>query len=99
MDHPCNDLGGGVPPIGIKVKDPMCGSQELYKWCHSNICGGVHKNARFKCQPSTPMQSFVSIRSTPFIEIDDEGGGVETKICKCIMGRSISWAWMKREQH
>ena len=25
MDDPCNDLGGGVPPIGIKVKDSMCG--------------------------------------------------------------------------
>ena len=25
MDDPCNDLGGGVPPICIKVKDPMCG--------------------------------------------------------------------------
>ena len=20
----CYDIGGGVPPIGIKVKDPMC---------------------------------------------------------------------------
>ena len=28
------------------------------------------KNAR--CQPSTPMQSFVSIRCTPFMEIDDK---------------------------
>jgi hypothetical protein len=25
MDDPCYDIGGGVPPIGIKVKDPMCG--------------------------------------------------------------------------
>ena len=32
------------------------------------------------------MQSFVSIRSTPFIEIDDKGGEVGIKICKCIMG-------------
>jgi hypothetical protein len=30
------------------------------------------KNARFNCQPSTPMQSYVSI-STPFMEIDDKG--------------------------
>jgi hypothetical protein len=44
------------------------------------------KNAKFKCQPSTPMQSFVSIRSIPFMEIDDKGGEVGTKICKCIMG-------------
>jgi hypothetical protein len=44
------------------------------------------KIAKFKCQPSTPMQSFVSIRSIPFMEIDDKGGEVGTKICKCIMG-------------
>jgi hypothetical protein len=44
------------------------------------------KNARFKYQSSTPMQSFVSIRSTPFMEIDDKGGEVGTKIWKCIMG-------------
>ena len=25
MDDPGFDIGGGVPPIGIKVKDPMCG--------------------------------------------------------------------------
>jgi hypothetical protein len=25
VDDPCYDIGGGVPPIGIKVKDPMCG--------------------------------------------------------------------------
>jgi hypothetical protein len=48
------------------------------------------KNARFKYQPSTLIQSFVSIRSTPFMKIDDKGGEVGTKICKCIMGRSRS---------
>ena len=32
------------------------------------------------------MQSFVSIRITPFMEIDDKGGEVGTKICKCIIG-------------
>jgi hypothetical protein len=31
------------------------------------------KSARFKCQPSIPMKSFVSIRCTPFMEIDDKG--------------------------
>ena len=25
MDDPCYDIGGGVPQIGIKVEDPMCG--------------------------------------------------------------------------
>ena len=31
------------------------------------------KNARLKPQPSTPMQAFASMRSTPFMEIDDKG--------------------------
>ena len=51
------------------------------------------KNARFKPQPSIPMQSFVTMRFTlfqlvsidligitPFMEIDDKGGEVGTKI-------------------
>jgi hypothetical protein len=46
------------------------------------MCGDVHKNAIFKCQPSTPMQAFASMRSTPLIEIDDKGE-VGTKICQC----------------
>ena len=25
MDDPCYDIGVGVPQIGIKIKDPMCG--------------------------------------------------------------------------
>ena len=79
---------GGAPPIGIKVKRSYMRYLKGYKWCHSNICGGVHKNARFKCQPSTPMQSFPSMRSTPFMEIDDKGGEIETKILQ--MG---IWTW------
>ena len=34
------------------------------------------KNARFKPQPSTLMQAFESVRSTPFMEIDDKGGEI-----------------------
>ena len=98
MDDPCYDIGGGAPSIGITVKDPT--------WVISRATSGVIptfvvvsiKNARFKCQSSTSMHSFVSIRSTPFMEIDDKGE-VGTKICKCIMGRSRSWTWTKREQH
>ena len=45
MDDPCNDLGGGVPPIGIKVKDPMCGISRAIQavsfqhmwWCPSKM--------------------------------------------------------------
>jgi hypothetical protein len=40
------------------------------------------KNAIFKSQPSTPMLAFASMRSTPFMEIDDKGGEVGTKICQ-----------------
>ena len=25
VDDPCYDIGGGAPPTGIKVKDPICG--------------------------------------------------------------------------
>jgi hypothetical protein len=25
VDDPCYDIGGGAQPIGIKVKDPICG--------------------------------------------------------------------------
>ena len=55
LDDPCYDIGGGAPPIGIKVKDPT--------WGISRATGGVIptylvvsiKNARLKCQPSTPI--------------------------------------------
>jgi hypothetical protein len=50
VNDPCYDLGGGAPPIGIKVKDPMW-YLKGYKWCHSNICGGVHQ--KYKIQVST----------------------------------------------
>jgi hypothetical protein len=46
------------------------------KWCHPNIGVNVHKNARFKSQPSTPMLAFASIRSTPFMKINDKGGEI-----------------------
>ena len=25
VNDPCYDIGGGAPPIGIKVNDPICG--------------------------------------------------------------------------
>jgi hypothetical protein len=34
------------------------------------------KNARFKSQPSIPILAFASMRSTPFMEIDDKGGEI-----------------------
>ena len=51
-----------------------------YKWCHSNICGGVQKNARFKCQPSIPIATLCIKRCIPFMKIDDKGGEISTNI-------------------
>ena len=74
MDDPCYDIGGGVPPIGIKVKDPMSGiSRAIQMVSFQHIQVVSIKNARFKHQPSTPMQVFASMGSTPFMEIDDKG--------------------------
>ena len=65
MNDPCYDIGGGVPQIGIKIKDPMCGisrspTSSIYKWYLQGLqvvsfqqSSDVHKNARFKPQPST----------------------------------------------
>ena len=67
MDDPCYHIGGGVPQIDIKIKDPMCGisrspTQDIsgtsYKWYLQVVSfqqsSDVHKNARFKPQPFTP---------------------------------------------
>ena len=48
----------------------------IYKWCHSNYQVMSIKNARLKPQPSTPNETFASMRSTPFMEIDDKGGEI-----------------------
>ena len=45
--------GRSPTTIGVKVT-------RSYTWCHSNNQVIFIKNARFKCQPSTPMQPFVS---------------------------------------
>jgi hypothetical protein len=55
--------------IGIKVT-------RSYTWCLKSYTSSVHQKGRFKPQPSTPMQAFASMRSTPFIKIDDKGGEI-----------------------
>jgi hypothetical protein len=60
MDDPCYDIGGGAPPIGIKVKRSYMRYLKGYKWCIPTYVVVSIKNSRFKCQPSTPMQPFVS---------------------------------------
>ena len=58
MNNPCYDIGGGVPPIGIKVKDPMCGISRAIQVVSFQYLNVSIKNARFKPQPSTPMRAF-----------------------------------------
>ena len=76
MDDPCYDIGVGVPRIGIKVKDPMCGISRAIHVVSFQYLEVSIKNARFKPQPSIPMQAFASMRSTPFIKINDKGGEI-----------------------
>ena len=51
-----------------------------YKWYLQVVSfqqsSDVHKNAKFKSQPSTQMHTFASMRSTPFMKIDDKGGEI-----------------------
>ena len=48
-------------------------SQELYKWCHSNICGIAHKKCKIQVSTIYPNATLCIKRCTPFIEIDDKG--------------------------
>jgi hypothetical protein len=43
------------------------------------------------------MLAFASIRSTPFMEIDDKGGVIVQRYES--FGRDWTWTWTKREQH
>ena len=84
MDDPCYHIGGGVPQIDIKIKDPMCGisrsptqdtSGTSYK-CHSNNQVIPLKMQDLSLNHLPQMQTFASMRSTPFMEIDDKGGEI-----------------------
>ena len=44
MDDPCYDIGGGVPPIGIKVT-------RSYTWCLKSYTSSVHQ--KYEIQVST----------------------------------------------
>ena len=90
MDDPWYDIGGGVPQIGIKIKDPICGITRSptfhvistsgiykgYKLCHSNnqVMSIKMQDLSFNYLPQ--MQTFPSIRSTPFMKISDKGGEI-----------------------
>jgi hypothetical protein len=79
VDDPCFDIGGGAPPNHIKVKDPTRGISRGTSGVIPTYLVVSIKNTRFKYQSSTPMRSFVSIRSTPFMEIDDKGEKLEQR--------------------
>ena len=74
MDDPCYDIGGGVRQIG---NIPMCGISRSYtsgviptiKWCPTKM-----QDSSLNHLPQ--MQTFASMRSTPFMEIDDKGGEI-----------------------
>ena len=114
MDDPCYRIGGGVPQINIKILCVV--SQEahkiqvvqvtsgIYKWCHSSNQVMSIKNARFKPQPSTPKcipNTFASMRSTPFMEIDDKGGEIvqryESFEIKIVQGGEIRYESFGRD--
>ena len=72
----------------------------IYKWCHSN-----NQVMSIKMQDSSlnhlpQMQTFASMRSTPFIEIDDRGGEIvqryESFEIKIIQGGDIRYKSLKK---
>ena len=67
-------------PIGIKVKDPMCGVSRATNGVIPTYEVVSIKNARLKCQPSIPRATLCIKWCTPFMEIDDKGGEIGTKI-------------------
>ena len=82
MDDPCSDLGGGVPPICIKIKDPMCGILRAIQVMSFQYLVVSIKNIRFKYQPSIPRATLCIKRCTSFMKIADKGGEISTKILR-----------------
>ena len=90
MDDSCYHIWGGITQIGIKIKDPMCGisrspTQDIsgisYKWYLKMVSfqqsSDVHKKMQDSSLSHLPqMHTFASMRSTPFMEIDDKGGEI-----------------------
>jgi hypothetical protein len=46
------------------------------KWCHPNIGVNVHKKCTIQVSTIYPMLAFASIKSTPFMKINDKGGEI-----------------------
>jgi len=105
VNDPCYDIGGGAPPKGTKVKDPM-----WYLKSNTNDVIPTHmvcpsKMQRFSLNYLPRVQSFVTMSCTlfqlvssdlnwyhiPFMEIDDKGGEICTKDMK--YGKLVVWTW------
>ena len=69
MDDPCYHIGGGVPPIDIKIKNPKCGisrsptQDTSYKWYLQVVSfqqsSDVHK--KYKIQASTIYPKYIPL--------------------------------------
>ena len=68
MNDPCYDIGGGVPPVGIKIKDSMCGisrnpTSGTYKWYLQGLqvvsfqqTSDVHKKCKIQASTIYPKR-------------------------------------------
>ena len=89
MDDPCYHIGGEYHKL-VSRKDSMYGisrssTQDTrgtsYKWYLQMVSfqqsSDVHKKCKIQASTIYPkMQTFASMRSTPFMEIDDKGGEI-----------------------
>ena len=53
-----------------------------YKWCHFNNHEDVHQKCKIQVSTIYPNANLCIKRCTPFIEIDDKGGEISTKILR-----------------
>ena len=114
MDDPCYHIGGGVPQIDLKLKNLMCGisrsptqdtSSTSYKWYLQVVSfqqsSDVHKKCKIQASTIYPKCiPFASMRSTPFMEIDDKGGDIiqryESFEIKIVQGGEIRYESSKK---
>ena len=71
MDDPCYHIGGGVTQIDIKIKDSMCG---ISRSPTQDTSGTIYKWYLQVVSFQQSMRS--SMRSSPFLEINDKGGEI-----------------------
>ena len=101
MDDPCYHIGGGIPQIDLKIKNLMCG---ISRSPTQDTSGTIYKWYLQVVSFQQSMRS--SMRSSPFLEINDKGGEIVQRyesLRERLRRRSRSWTWTwtwtKREQH